>query len=228
MSFVVDEPERICLAVAGTAALFPVRRVYCVGRNYAAHVVEMGGNPDRESPFFFQKNPENLVLPDGTFPCPRDVGGIHHEVELVVTLASGGRDIAVDDARACIFGYGVGVDFTCRDLQATAKAAGRPWTSAKAFEHSGPVSTIVPADRSGHPTSGRIWLTVDGVSRQEGDLGQMIWSVPEIIAALSRTFTLSSGDVIFTGTPSGVGTVRPGDRVECGVDGIATLSVPVI
>lgn len=207
--------------------MFPVRRVYCVGRNYAAHAIEMGGDPDREAPFFFQKNPDNLTLADGVFPYPSQSSDVHHEVELVVALHRGGRDIAVDTALDHVFGYAVGIDFTRRDRQAEAKAAGRPWEVAKAFEQSGPLSPLVPASRIGHPTEGRIWLSVNDTPRQEGNVNQMSWKVQEIIAELSRLFTLAPGDVIFTGTPSGVGPVERGDRVTCGVEGVAELAVSV-
>lgn len=217
----------VMLPVSGSDDVFPVRRVYCVGRNYAAHAIEMGGDPDREAPFFFQKNPDNLTLTDGVFPYPSQSSDVHHEVELVVALHRGGRDIAVDTALDHVFGYAVGIDFTRRDRQAEAKAAGLPWEVAKAFEQSGPLSPLVPASRIGHPTEGRIWLSVNDTPRQEGNVNQMSWKVPEIIAELSRLFTLAPGDVIFTGTPSGVGPVERGDRVTCGVEGVAELAVSV-
>jgi len=226
-STVFAAPSPVLLPVDGSTAAFPVRRVYCVGRNYAAHAIEMGGDPDREAPFFFQKNPENLLLADGVFPYPPLTEDVHHEVECVVALKSGGSDIAAGSALDCVYGYAVGIDFTRRDLQALAKKDGRPWTAAKAFEHSAPTSPLVPAARIGHPSQGAIWLDVNGSRAQTGDLNQMIWKVPEIIAELSKLVTLAAGDVIMTGTPSGVGPVRRGDTVACGIDGIARLSLSV-
>ncbi len=228
MKTVIPLPLPTLLPVAGAADLFPVRRVYCVGRNYAAHAIEMGHDPDREPPFFFQKNPDNLISPDAGFPYPPLSSDVHHEVELVIALKAGGKDIAAGDALDCVYGYAVGIDFTRRDLQAEAKAAGKPWAAAKAFEHSAPCSAIVPADVLGHPAEGPIWLAVNGDRKQQGDLNQMIWKVPEIIAELSRLFTLAPGDVIMTGTPSGVGPVKRGDTVTCGIDGVATLSIAVV
>lgn len=220
-------PSPVLLPVHGERTHFPVRRVYCVGRNYADHAREMGHDPNREPPFFFQKNPDNLLTGGKAFPYPPLSADVHYEVECVVALQAGGSDI--DPARAldCVYGYGVGVDFTRRDLQAEAKKAGRPWEIAKAFEHSAPVSELVPATAIGHPGKGRIWLSRNGELRQDGDLAQMIWPVPDIIAALSRAFTLAAGDVILTGTPAGVGAVARGDRIDCGIDGIATLSFTV-
>ena len=228
MTTVFSPPAPILLPVSGSAQSFPVRRVYCVGRNYAAHAIEMGHDPEREPPFFFQKNPDNLVLPAEGFPYPPLSTEVHHEVELVVALKSGGDAIEAADALDCVYGYAVGIDFTRRDLQARAKSAGKPWEAAKAFEHSAPVSPLVPTEAIGHPREGRIWLAVNGETRQEGDLAQMIWNVPEIIAELSRLFRLAPGDLIMTGTPSGVGPVMRRDVISCGIDGVATLAVTVI
>lgn len=228
MTTVIPLPAPVLLPVANSDRAFPVRRVYCVGRNYAAHAIEMGHDPNREPPFFFQKNPDNLIVQRAEFPYPPLSADVHHEVELIVALKSGGDNIETGDALDCVYGYAVGIDFTRRDLQAEAKAAGKPWTAAKAFEHSAPVSEIVPAEAIGHPAAGNIWLTVNGDRKQQGDLNQMIWKVPEIIAELSNLFTLAAGDVIMTGTPSGVGPVSRGDVVSCGIDGIATLTVAVV
>lgn len=220
-------PSPVLVPVQGGRTHFPVRRVYCVGRNYAGHAREMGHDPNREPPFFFQKNPDNLVTGGQDFPYPPLSADVHYEVECVVALLAGGSDIDPAGALDCVYGYGAGVDFTRRDLQAEAKKAGRPWEVAKAFEHSAPVSELVPATVIGHPDKGRIWLKQNGEIRQDGDLAEMIWSVPDIIAALSRAFTLAPGDVILTGTPAGVGAVSRGDRIDCGIDGIATLSFTV-
>lgn len=225
--FVIPPPAPVHLPVAGTDARFPVRRVYCIGRNYAAHVVEMGGDPDREPPFFFQKNPDNLDA-SGRFPYPSLSSDVHHEAEIAVFLKSGGRDIPVDTALDHVFGYALCLDMTRRDLQAEAKRLQRPWEIGKAFEHSAPVGPIHPVDSVGHPSSGRIALTVNGALRQEGDLNQMIWKVPEMIAVLSRAFDLAAGDVILSGTPSGVGAVVPGDVMDLTVDGLGALRVEVV
>ncbi|WP_331374543.1 fumarylacetoacetate hydrolase family protein [Sinorhizobium chiapasense] len=228
MDTVIPPSPPVLLPISGSLVGFPVRRVYCVGRNYAAHAIEMGHDPDREPPFFFQKNPDNLLPPGENFPYPPRSSDVHHEVELIVALRSGGADIPVEEALNHVYGYAVGIDFTRRDLQAEAKKAGKPWTAAKAFEHSAPVSELVPSEAIGHPVNGNIWLKVNGETRQQGDLDQMIWKVPEIIAELSTTFRLAPGDVIMTGTPAGVGAVERGDVVTCGVDGIAALSVTVV
>ena len=225
--YVIPLPPVPALPVRGTDALFPVRRIYCVGRNYAAHAVEMGHDPDKEAPFFFQKNPDNLML-DGTFPYPDASSDVHHEVELVVALRSGGRAIPVESALSCVYGYAVGIDMTRRDLQAEAKAAGRPWEIAKAFEASAPCSALVPAAEIGHPDAGAITLSVNDERRQSGDLNQLIWKVPEVIAHLSALFTLAPGDLIFTGTPSGVGAVQRGDVLGAHIDGVSELRVAVV
>jgi fumarylpyruvate hydrolase len=224
----VFEPVGIpALPVQGSRQLFPVHRVYCVGRNYAAHAVEMGHDPNREPPFFFQKNPDNLEL-GGDFVYPPASNDVHHEIEMVVALGSGGRDIALEKALDCVFGYGVGLDMTRRDLQAQAKDAGRPWEVGKAFEGSAPCTPLVPAASIGHPDAGAIWLDVNGARRQTGDLNQMIWKVPEMISHLSGLFTLRPGDIIFSGTPSGVGPVRRGDLLLGHVDRVGDLKVRVV
>ncbi len=221
-------PLPMLLPVAGEERMFPVRRVYCVGRNYADHALEMGGDPNREPPFFFQKNPDNLVPPPGDFPYPSQSADVHHEAELLVALKRGGTNIPAEEALDHIFGYAVAIDFTRRDRQAEAKKAGRPWEVAKAFEGSAPCSALMPAARIGHPAEAAIWLDVNGSRRQSGNISSMIWQVPEIVSALSGLFELAAGDVILTGTPAGVGPVVRGDRIECGIDGIGRRSLTVI
>ena len=225
---VIPAPPAPSLPVAGAAQRFPVRRVYCVGRNYAAHAIEMGHDPDREDPFFFQKNPDGLVPGGGRFPYPAATRDVHHEVELVVALASGGTDVAVAEALSHVYGYAVGIDMTRRDLQALAKQARRPWEVAKAFEHAAPCSAVTPAARIGHPDRGAVTLEVNGEVRQSGDLAQLIWKVPEIIACLSGLFTLAGGDLIFTGTPAGVGPVVRGDRLHGRIAGVGEIEVEVV
>lgn len=224
---VIPAPKPVTLPVAGTDSVFPVRRVYCVGRNYADHAIEMGHDPSREPPFFFQKNADNLLPAGQNFPYPSLSSNVHYEVEFVVALKHGGANIAVEDALDCVWGYAVGIDMTRRDVQDVAKKMSRPWEAAKAFEASAPVSALVAATDAGHLDQGAIWLDVNGTRRQSGDLNQMIWKVPEIIAELSKLFVLAPGDVIMTGTPAGVGAVVAGDVMECGVDGIGTLTVKV-
>lgn len=226
-SFVIDPPDVPLAPVEGSDAAFPVRRIYCIGRNYAAHAIEMGHDPDREPPFFFQKNPDNVDF-SGEFPYPPQTSDVHHEIEMVVALAKGGRDIPVDEALDCVWGYGVGLDMTRRDLQGVAKKMGRPWEIGKAFERSAPMGPLRPASEVGHPREGKVVLKVNGEVRQEGDLNQMIWKVPEIIAYLSEYFELAPGDVIMTGTPSGVGAVVVGDVMEAHVQGVGDLTVRVV
>jgi fumarylpyruvate hydrolase len=227
MDFVIAQPRQASLKVKGATAAFPVHRIYCVGRNYAAHAIEMGHDPNREAPFFFQKNPDNLVE-DGEFPYPPASSDVHHEIELIVALKKGGKDIPVERALDCVYGYGVGLDMTRRDLQGKAKEAGRPWEIGKAFESSAPAGTLVPASEIGHPGSGAIWLDVNGERKQTGDLNQMIWKVPEMISYLSGLFVLQPGDLIFSGTPSGVGPVKRGDHLHGHIDGIGDLNVRVV
>ncbi|MEQ8395498.1 fumarylacetoacetate hydrolase family protein [Thalassobaculum sp.] len=216
------------LAVRGSGVVFPVHRIYCVGRNYAAHTIEMGGDPDREDPFFFQKNPDNLVLGGADFPYPPKSSDVHHEIEMVVALHKGGSDIPLKAAMDCVYGYAVGLDMTRRDLQGACKQAGRPWEIGKAFEHSAPCSDLAPASEIGHPANGAIWLKVNGETRQTGDLNQMIWKVPEMISYLSGLFELRPGDLIMSGTPSGVGPVQRGDVLHGHVDGVGDLHTKVV
>lgn len=225
--FVFAPPPQPAVAVRGTSALFPARRVYCIGRNYAAHAVEMGHDPDREPPFFFLKTPDAL-LPDGAvFPYPPGTSDLHYEVEMVVALEKGGRDVGEADALDLVFGYGVGIDFTRRDLQAEAKKLQRPWEIGKAFDHAAPCGPLARAAEIGHPTRGAVTLDVNGERRQTGDLDQMIWKTPEMIAYLSRYFELAPGDLIFSGTPSGVGPTVRGDRLVGHVEGVGRLELTI-
>jgi fumarylpyruvate hydrolase len=221
--FAVPAAPRPTLEVAGSALRFPVRRIFCVGRNYAEHAREMGMGSARTPPFFFTK-PADAVVPSGSdVPYPSHTMNLHHEIEMVVAIGGGGRDVKAETALSLVFGYAVGNDLTRRDQQGVAKDLGRPWDVAKGFDHSAPVTPILPVAKSGHPVAGRIWLEVNGKPRQQGDLSDMIWQVPEIIAELSTWFELFPGDLIFTGTPAGVGPLTPGDRVRGGVDGVAVL-----
>jgi fumarylpyruvate hydrolase len=226
-SYVIEPSAIPSIPVAGTDKMFPVHRVYCVGRNYAAHAVEMGHDPNKEPPFFFQKNPDNLNV-SGEFPYPPASNDVHHEIEMVVALKSGGTDIPVEKALDCVFGYGVGLDMTRRDLQGKAKDMGRPWEVGKAFEASAPCTPLVPASSTGHPSQGAIWLDVNGQRKQTGDLNQMIWKVPEMISYLSGLFTLMPGDIILSGTPAGVGAVVRGDVLRGHIDGVGDLEVRVV
>ena len=226
--FAVTAAPRPAVEVAGSTLRFPVRRIFCVGRNYAEHAREMGMGGERTPPFFFTK-PADAIMPNGSdVPYPSRTANLHHEIELVIALGAGGRNIAVDVALAKVFGYAVGNDMTRRDLQAAAREQKQPWDVAKGFDHSAPVTAIVPVARSGHPAAGRIWLEVNGKLRQQGDLSDMIWKVPEIIAELSTWFELHPGDLIFTGTPAGVGPLVPGDRVRGGVDGVGVLEHGIV
>ncbi len=224
---VIPAPAPVLIDVDGVVEQFPVRRVYCVGRNYADHAIEMGHDPSREPPFFFQKNADNLFNGD-SFPYPPQSANVHFEVELVMALGGGGADIPVEDALSKVYGYGVGIDFTRRDVQDAAKKMSRPWEAAKAFEKSAPVSPLLRAETIGHPHQGAIWLEVNGERKQAGNLNQMIWKLPEVIAELSKFFTLAAGDVIMTGTPAGVGAIVRGDRIDCGIDQVGTLSLTVV
>ena len=226
-NFAIECPPVVALPVVGSDALFPVRRVYCIGRNYAAHAIEMGHDPDREPPFFFQKNPDNLDT-SGEFPYPPKTSDVHHEVEMAVMLKSGGRNIPVEKALDCVFGYAPSLDMTRRDLQGVQKKLGRPWEIGKAFEASAPVGPIHTVSEVGHLDQGKITLTVNGEVRQEGDLNQMIWKVPEQISYLSDYYELAPGDVILSGTPSGVAAVQKGDVMEVAIEGLGTLTVKVV
>jgi len=225
--FVITAPETASVAVAGSSARFPVRRVFCVGRNYAAHAREMGSDPNREPPFFFTKPADAVVPANGAVPYPPSTNDMHHEIELVVALKSGGKNIDAAQALDLVWGYGVGLDLTRRDLQAVAKDAGRPWDMAKGFDASAPCSALHPVSDVGHPAQARIWLEVNDTLRQEGNLDEMIWPIADVIASLSRLVTLAPGDLIYSGTPSGVGALQPGDRVRGGVDGVDTFELTI-
>jgi fumarylpyruvate hydrolase len=232
MNYVFEPEAQVAVPVAGSTALFPVRRVYCVGRNYAAHAREMGFDPDREPPFFFCK-PDNsiVVVPPGQtveVAYPLQTSDYQHEIELVVAIGKGGSNIAVADANEHVFGYAVGLDMTRRDLQLQLREKGRPWELGKAFDASAPIAPIHPASAIGHPTAGAVWVQVDGVDRQRSDIAKLIWSVPEVVANLSTYFELRPGDLIYSGTPEGVGKVQRGQTMRGGIDGLGELNVKVM
>ncbi|MDF3833088.1 fumarylacetoacetate hydrolase family protein [Cupriavidus basilensis] len=231
MSFVVTPPATVAIPVVGSNELFPVRRVYCVGRNYAAHAREMGFDPDREPPFFFCK-PADAVIPVAygetlTLQYPAQTANYHYEAELVVAIGKGGSDIPLEQALDHVWGYAVGLDMTRRDLQMKMREMGRPWEIGKAFDASAPIGPIHPASDVGHFDQGAIWLTVNGSDRQRSDVTHLIWSVAETVADLSKFFRLEPGDLIYTGTPEGVGAVKPGDLMAVGVERLGELSVRV-
>lgn len=222
--YVFPPRPRPVAQVAGTSQQFPINRIHCVGRNYAAHIREMGFDPDREPPFFFQKPSDAYVASGAEIAYPPDTENLQFEIELVAAIGKGGRDIPVDEALDHIWGYAVGVDLTRRDRQLQARDRGRPWEPGKAFDKSAPMAPIVRATECGHLSRGRIWLTVNGATKQDADIGQLVWSVPEIVSTLSRSWELIPGDLIFSGTPEGVGPIQPGDHVEGGVDGLPPIS----
>lgn len=224
--FVIAPPPQPFVPVAGGGS-FPVRRILCVGRNYADHAREMGHDPEREPPFFFTKPADALVIDGAETPYPPATSDLHHEIELVVAIGKEGANIHVASALDYVWGYAAGIDLTRRDLQAAAKKLARPWDMAKAFDHSAPIGELAPVSRIGHPTTGRIALTVNGALRQHGDLAEMIWSVPEAIAYLSTLIVLMPGDLIFTGTPAGVAAIVRGDRLEGSIDGVGTVTTTI-
>ena len=227
-SFVIAAPAIPSLPVVGDSKRFPVNRIYCVGRNYADHAREMGHDPDREPPFFFMK-PATAIVTDGqAMAYPALSKDVHHELEMVVALGKGGSNIPVDQALDHVWGYGLGLDMTRRDLQGEAKKMGRPWDTGKAFDQSAPCSALVPVSQCGHLSKGRIYLTVNGQVKQDGDLAMMIWNVPETIAYLSTLFTLMPGDLIFSGTPAGVAAVQRGDVLEGHVEGLPVLHTKIV
>ncbi|MCA3211359.1 MAG: fumarylacetoacetate hydrolase family protein [Burkholderiales bacterium] len=230
MGYVFAAPPQPVVPVVGTTDLFPVHRIYCVGRNYVEHAREMGFS-GREAPFFFAKPADALLpVPEGTtgeLPYPTETADLHHEIELVVAIGRRGRHIAAADAPGHVWGYAVGLDMTRRDLQGEAKKLGRPWETGKGFDLSAPISPIRPVARSGEVTAGRIWLKANGAIRQDSDVSKLIWNVAETIEHLSRYFELVPGDLVFTGTPEGVAAVQRGDLLEGGVDGVGTLKLRV-
>jgi fumarylpyruvate hydrolase len=225
-SFVIPAFPQPSLPVVGEKGVYPVRRIWCVGRNYLEHIREMG-NDERAPPFFFAKHADMLVADGATIPYPPLTKDLHHEVELIVAMKSGGLNIPADKALDHVYGYAVGIDLTRRDLQIASRKKERPWEVGKSFDYSAPCSAIQPAAKIGHPGKGRIWLTVNGKETQKGDLTELIWSVPEIIWQLSQQVKLAAGDIIMTGTPAGVSQLHPGDKIECGVDGVGTLKVAI-
>lgn len=225
--FVIPAPSIPSVAVAGESARFPVRRIFCVGRNYAAHAREMGKDPDREPPFFFTKPADAVVDTGATVPYPPETRNLHYEIELVVAIGAGGVHVPTEKALDLVWGYGVGIDLTRRDLQQVAKDMGRPWDWGKAFDFSAPCAPLHRTSAVGHPARGRIWLSVNGTVRQDGDLAEQIWSVPDVIAIVSRSMALKPGDLIMTGTPAGVGAVEPGDRLAGGIAGLGEIAVTI-
>lgn len=228
MEFVIPAPPTPTLDVEGEKGRFPVYRIFCVGRNYADHAREMGHDPNREPPFFFMKPASAIVTGNADFPYPSATKDVHHEMELVVAIGKGGTNIPAAKALDHVYGYAVGLDMTRRDLQGEAKKLGRPWDTGKAFDHSAPCSAVVPAAKIGHPAKGRISLKVNGEIRQDGDLSQLIWNIPDTIAYLSTLFALAPGDLIYSGTPAGVGPVKKGDTLEGSVEGVGTIKIKVV
>ena len=225
--FVIPAPPIPSVAVIDSAARFPVRRIFCIGRNYAAHAREMGKDPDREPPFFFTKPADAVVDDNAEIPYPPQTENLHHEAELVVALGSGGTDIDEREALDHVWGYAIGNELTRRDLQLTARNMGRPWDLGKGFDHSAVCGHLYPVSRVGHLSSGFIRLSVNGEIRQDADLDEMIWKIPEQIAILSRSMALKPGDLIYSGTPAGVGPLLPGDVCEIEIEGLGKLRTTI-
>lgn len=223
--FVIDLGPQPSLPIVGSEQRFPVGRIYCVGRNYADHAREMGHDPDREPPFFFMKPANAIVQNDSTIAYPVGTADCHHEIELVVAIGKGGRNITPDKALDHVWGYGVGLDMTRRDVQGQAKKMGRPWEMGKSFDESAPITALSPAASIGHPAKGAIWLKINGEVRQQGDLAMQIWNVQEQISYLSNLITLQPGDLIMTGTPAGVGPIQKGDKLVGHIDGVGELRI---
>lgn len=228
METVFASHQPATVPVVNSTAVFPVHRIYCVGQNYSAHVREMGGDPSKTQPVFFTKPADAIVIDNSPISYPMATSNLHFEAELVVALKSGGRKLSVAQAKACVFGYGVGIDFTRRDLQAKCKAKGQPWDIAKGFDQSAPITALKPLADCGNVDSARIWLSVDGTIKQDANTNDMIWDVPSIVAELSNYFELKAGDLIYTGTPSGVDAVCAGECIRAGVDGVGELEVTII
>ncbi len=227
MNYVIPPSEQPALPIAGCEDKFPVRRIYCVGRNYRAHAIEMGSDPDRDPPFFFMKPADAIVQNGETIPYPPRTDNLHHEIELVVAIGKGGKGIAEDSALEHVWGYGVGIDLTRRDLQGQAKKAGRPWDMGKGFDKSAPCTALKPAREIGHPSTGAIWIKVNGEVKQESTLDLHIWNVQETIAYLSCLVEMQPGDLIFMGTPEGVGPVQAGETMEGHIDGVGDLTIKI-
>jgi len=225
--FVIPPPPVSSVAVSGTKARFPVRRIICVGRNYAAHAREMGRDPDREPPFFFLKPADTVVDNDAIVPYPPQTNNFHYEIELIVAIGKAGNAIPVDEALDHVFGYGVGIDLTRRDLQLQAREQGRPWDWGKGFDLSAPIAPLHPVEEVGHPSAGRIWLAVDGQVKQDSDISKLIWPVPDIISIASGSMELKPGDLIMTGTPEGVGPVKRGEVMTGGIDGLGEIEITI-
>ena len=223
MNTIIPAPAQPSIPVVGQTARFPVRRIFCIGRNYADHAREMGASVDKSNPMFFTKPADAIVTDGADVPYPSATNDLHHEVEMVVALGAGGSDLSVEQAARLVWGYGVGLDLTRRDLQAQAKAKGAPWDVAKAFDHSAPISALVPASEVTPTASTRIALEINGELRQEATLGEMVLDVPEILSALSKLFELKAGDIVYTGTPAGVSALVRGDAFRATLDGVATL-----
>jgi fumarylpyruvate hydrolase len=211
----------------GERARFPVRRIFCVGRNYAAHAREMGKDPDREPPFFFTKPADAVVDSGTTIPYPPETSNLHYEIELIVAIGQEGFNVSREAALGLVFGYGVGIDLTRRDLQFEARDKGRPWDWGKAFDLSAPIAPLHRVKGGSHPVNGRIWLAVNGAVKQDGDLNELIWPVADIISILSRSMVLKPGDLIMTGTPAGVGPIVVGDKVTGGIDGLGEIAITI-
>jgi fumarylpyruvate hydrolase len=225
--YVFPPAPQATIAVEGGSARFPVRRIFCVGRNYAAHTREMGRDPEREKPFFFTK-PADAVVDDGaTVPYPLLTENLHYEIELVVAIGKKGVNVAPERTQELIYGYSVGIDLTRRDLQFEARDNGRPWDWGKAFDKSAPIAPIKPVAKSGHPASARIWLAVNDQIKQDANISDLIWSVPDLVATISRSMVLKPGDLIMTGTPAGVSAIKPGDVVTGGIDGVGKIRITI-